>query len=905
MSQVKDFIRAEKINHLYIQVNVVNGQKILDISTAPEGPNEMKKSYNDLMELNKDRINYNTIGIDTKIYHQLDCDNEEIFNKYFGCFNLKENTPYYYSMGKKLPHYLINVSNLPFGLNNRRGLKWGTDTFCDLLVGQWAWCGSNEILHNSDKPILKIDYSFIKDVIEKSKDDFKKTKQINKENKEKEKEVERKQKKEIKELKKQKPIRQQQAQDKLKMLLNKNKVCTVSKIDLLLLELLPKEIADDRDMWVNIGYVIYDLYRYDYESGLRRFKRFSKLSKKYEESKIVEQYDSFKNSRHEVTMASVDEYLKTTDEGIYSVYKLLCECHNFKFRDQDLANIFYTIFKDEYICAYFKPSECWFKYENGMYKELDGKVLIECLTPQLGEKLLGYAASLEYIVEIYNNLENNTSYDDPDIKYYIESGSYYKQLLKTIYEADDYCNDAKGQENIYKCCRKAFYKHEFLDLINQKLHLLGFGEYVLDTSLIKKKSKIQDLFRKSEKEDYISFKTGMTKDQCINAEEIILEYLNKKNKTPNKKLEEYLGNNKSFAEKYLRVALPHEGQYEYVLTLLSDSIYGKNRQRFCVNMGMGKNMKSVLQTLMQYAFGDYFGTMPPAYITAKDEDKSSSLDSDLYSCKYKRSIWISEPPEHKSLNGSRMKIMAGNDKMKVREIYKKPEEISPQFSIYINCNTTFKLDACSDISLPRRIKFNRFTQYFTKNVDPTIPTHALEDPLIKDNEFLIMLSRSLMKILIEHYIKIDLIDITHEVEDTEPKICKEWKEEFIKNGDSYKDFLDDSYKITKNKKDHVKNSLFYTDYVNYCKNNQYKSLNKQQFFNKLQQEFGNPKDFYNPKRGITYGIKEIEIEEESESEEETEKIIMAPKISSTSKKSMPKKKCVFDDYSDNDYSDNE
>lgn len=859
MSQVKNFLRQQTIKHINITVDVIDGHKILDVKTAPEGYKIFKKGYEELMEINKLTMDRNMIGIDTRNYHQLDCDNEEIFDKYFGLFNLKETTPYYLSVNKKLPHYFVKIINLPLGFD-RKGLKWGTDTFCDLLVGQWAWCHMDAEIYNADKEIVTIDFATIKEIYEESIKDFKTQNRNNKEQKklkeQEEKEKEREQKRQMKDLRKQRPTRQNEAREQLKRLLANKNTVIISRRDHLLLELLPVDMADDRDMWVKVGYVIYDLYRNDYEAGLRRFKRFSALSNKYEADKIKSQYDSFKGSRQELTIASLDYYLKETNEGLHTVYKLLCESLNFKFRDQDLANIFYEIFKEDYVCAYFNPRDCWYKYENGMYHELDSKALIDSLAPLLGAKILDYEAALEYAVEIFTDLENKSSYGDPDIKYFVESAAYYKDLLETIYKGGDYCNSAKGQDNIYKCCKVLFYNKDFLKLLNKKIHVLGFGKDILDTSLITKDSTINDLFVEAKKEDYISLKTGMTKEQCINSDDDIVDFLNSKYKIKKTK-EDYLGSFNSFAEKYLKVALPHEGQLEYVLTLLSDSIYGKNRQRFCVNMGVGKNMKSVLQGLMQKAFGDYFGTMKPSFITARDDEKTSSADSDLYSCIGKRSIWISEPPENKTLNGSKMKLLAGNDIIKVREIYKKSEEFIPQFSIYINCNTTFKLDPCSDLSLPRRIKFNKFTQFFTNNVDPTNPTHSKEDPLIKDEDFTNLLARSLMKLLIEHYIKIDLLDPTHEVEDMEPEICKEWKREFIASGDSFEDFFNDNYELTRDVKDVVSNLQFYTDYVQYCKNNQYKSLNKSMFLSKVQLKLPDPKIYYRTNR--TLGIKEKDI----------------------------------------------
>lgn len=858
MNQVglKYYVAIQGINHLHINVHLDdNGKKILDSSTAPQGTNEMKKKYVDLIELNKQRIGYNTLAIDTRKIQQLDCDNEELFEKYFGHLKLKENTPYYLSISKKLPHYLVRITNIPNSMP-RKGFKYGQETVVDVLAGLWAWAPMDCELHNSSMEGMFIDWNVLKDINDQMNQDYLNEKKLQKE-KEKQSKIKEKQskikEKELKNLKKKKvtleELRECKVDEELNDLLGLTDSTTnINKKDTLLLELLPKELSDDREKWVNIGYVIYDLYRNNYDEGLRRFTRFSKLSSKCEENKIKTQYDSFKNSRHELTMASVVLYLEQINPKMYKIYKLICECIDFKFRDQDLANMFYEMFKDDYVCAYFEPKDCWFKYEKGMYRELNGKALIGALMPDVGKKLLTYQAVLKYTVNLFNKLEATVDSTDPDIEYFIDSGRFYGDLLKKMYDADDYCNSAKGQDNVYRCCKVSFYNYEFLNKLNQNLHLLGFGDNVFDLTRMKPikeeykqaiangnpvsddhiisiiKRKIVDMFRPATKEDYVSVKTGMTMEDCIND----------KIKT-------------STAEKYLKSVFPYPGQYEYMLTLLSDSVYGKNRQRFCVNMGIGKNSKSLLQGLMKRAFGGYFGTMKPSFVTARDDDNCSSANSEFYACKYVRSLWISEPPENKSLNGSRMKSLAGNDEMTVRELYKASETFVPQFSIYINCNTTFKLESCSDISLPRRIKFNPFTQFFTKKPDPRNPCHSKENPKLENEEYLIKLSRSLMRLLLEHYVKIDLLDPTHDVDEIEPQLCKDTKKQFIETGDSFQEFFEQKYELTlTNRRNYVIVPEFYTNYVDYCKTNQYRPLGKNLFIGKMKLLFPNPSKYYFP-----------------------------------------------------------
>jgi len=695
-------------------------------------------------------------------------------------------------------------------------MKYGDETVIDILCGQWSWCKRGTKINNSNMAPLDIEYKVLSDIYSEMQRAIKNSKLIEKKEKQ------------IKNVETKKNIAQINIEAEIKKMSNnllqelgyETDVVIISRRDKLLLDLLPRSMADNYESWIDIGYVLHDMFINDKQEGLKIYHKFSSLSSKYNEAETTKQFDYYDKSRKEMTIGKIHYHFKTLSPNIYKIYNLICSVMNLEFTDAEYGRILYEKYKEDYVCASFKPSDTWYHFKGGIYTELDSKAVIEALVITLKTELMEMNAALTIAKKIYSN-------DDEQL-------SYYSKLSTVLTQKTLYTQSAKGMENIYRASKMLFYIPKFEDGLNQKPHLFSFGEYLYDTTILN--------FRLATKEDMISIKCGMTKEECIESDT-------------------------KGAEDFLKSIFPITEQYEYMKTLLSDSIYGKNKQRFGVHMGIGANGKGILETLMAFAFGQYYGTMNAGYITSEDENATKAANPQLYDCRYVRSLWFSEPTEGKPLNGSVMKSLGSNDVIKARALYKAPVSFRPQFSIYISCNTTFKLQNVVDASLPRRIKFNKFTQHFTSNPDPNNPNHKKPNKKLDKLEYQIELSRSLMKLLLEHYKKIN-INPKDEEEDDEPQICKTWKAEFIAVGDSFGEFLDDNYEVTHNKDDYIKINEFMMNYLTFCRNNRYKALEKNIIINKLSALFPKPEKYFKSRtskivdnkkiylRNIFCGIKE-------------------------------------------------
>lgn len=870
MCSVQSFASLNKIKHTYVNIIVTKDEtgkikKTYDASTGIQGGYKCfeTKTYKELEKINEQRKEYNTLALDTTEYHQIDCDEVTLFEKYFGHLDLKNKTPYYASCTKGYPHYIVHVLNIPMNgknkiYNTQIELKKpdGTIGIADILTGQWSYCKPKEKLINHKMEPLEIEYSVLNEIklqVEKdSKELMMLNKKVTQENNKKKKQEEKKEqtisKKKEKEEEKKKEAKEKPKITNRKKNLEQEMIelenisivdnllaeidaeidgiesptlQRVSRENKLLLDLLPKTISENYKSWCNMGYIISDIYKDSPKEGLERYKKFSKLCKdKYDEQAVKKQYGHYEKSRGELTIGTAKKYLKDSSIKLYNIYNDICELIKIQTGDDGLGEVMYSLYKDTYVCAYYNPSEQWYKYENGIYNELDHKCLVEKLVADVGKYLNEKSKSILVISKIYERFINNCDEDDEFLDYYEKEKQYYDNLYSLIQKKREYCALTSGKKNIYDACKTKFYVEKFEDKLNIDPNLFSFGKYILD---IRTKQ-----FRESTTNDYVSICAGITKEEFDEATE-----------------EE--------AEKFLTTIFPDDKEKEYMKTLLSDSLYGGTRQRFSVHRGPGGNGKGRLEEIMAIAFGGYYKTMNANYITNLDQNAVTAANSQLYKCRFARSLWFSEPPEGKALNGSIMKTLASNDEIQAREIYKSVVYFRPKFSIYISCNETFKVSGVIDNSLPRRLKFVEFTQEFVSNPDKRYKNQKQANDDFDDPVKVKNIARSMMKLLVNHYYKIEQMDKGHRaiLDVIEPESCKKMRNRFFSIGDTFKEYFEDNYEVTFNKRDHkLVLSQFMVGYNNFCKERGSKALDSNMVRSKLNRLYPDPSEYYRDRTTI-------------------------------------------------------
>lgn len=887
--KVSEFCKNRKIKNIKINIGVNNkGSKTVDL---PKGWNEY--DLDQIQEYNFNKKKFNGYSHDTEVYNIIDVDDQQIFNKYFSSIDFSK-TPQYKSCKKRLPHYIVKILNKPTNkgkIQVSQLLEDGSHGICDILYGgNWSWYNHDEILMNHRNKILEIEFEDIQKIIKKIKDDEPKKE----EPKKKEKKVTPEKNKSTKLVKKDDDVDIDFDCDNIicEMLGTKKKKY-VSRKQTLLIDMLTPNMSDNFEIWRDVGFLLNDIYD-DKDEGFKKFVMFSRLSEKYDHKEIKKKYEKLKLDECNIRGKKIKEYLKDTNEGMSNIYDHIVSCLGFEDNDGYLADMIYEEYKDNYVCAYFEPKNTFYKYENGVWYEINGTVVIENLVEHYARvTLTKKISSLTYIIKLYNKkledldkLEDHFNLHDEIIQYYTEEIEHYTKLKNFMAGRYKYCRGSTGQTNVFKKMRAKFYVEKFEEKLNKKIHLISFGRYVYDLKKYK--------WREARKDDYISVKCGITKEELDEYEEKI-----------NKKKQE----NKDYVEpvqKFLRSTFPTSEQYEFMLNILSDCLYGKQSQRFNVWSGTGGNAKSKLQEIMQIAFGGYYSTVGVSFITTNKDDFKAA-NPELYKARYARCLFFNEPSDGEALNNSIMKKLASNDSMNVRDLYKTSIEIKPQFSIFILCNTTFRLKNINDDSIPRRLLFNKFTQSFKAVPNPNEPNERHADPKLSKEKYMKKISLGLMILLIKQWKIVDENYEDRKYPETPMSMCH--KREFIQFGDEFPDFFKQYFTITYNKKDFCELSEIMKEYLNFCGTYNYKPKENKEIVSKIIKAMGPgnhyklqtnrtqnkiTKTYYNIFVGLKLGKVELNeeveetmiIEDDKESDEEVEK---KEEIVKTQKKTHKKK----------------
>lgn len=829
---VENYLRTNNIKYFYFNLKVEDGKKV--VSNILMGNTYNIKKITD----HNNKYNMaNALSHSTKHFNIIDVDNLEYFEKYFGHLDLLNKCPYYLSSSKKLPHIFINIINAP--LKEYESVRHGNISVCDLMIKKGTFSLRNEPMIGGDRELITLDYSEIKKIRENIKNDNKnnvlseqqkikeqkiqeakeqrqkqeeqrqKQKEQTKEQKQKEQENKIKQIQEAKEkakeqkkiLKEQKEKEIQEEKKKKKEEREKNKkmnsrtvIYNENFMNILLLDLLPLDYVDSYEGWINIGYAIYNTYGVD---GFDMFNDVSKRSEaKYNYDECKKTYKNIskgiKEDKDKIKFGSLVNILKKYTEP-YNDYINIRESYYIKKTDLQIAKYIKREYGENYIITGNDKCLSLYKYEKGIYKLYDNVQQIIH-----GELLMTYANGLK---RIYNSLNYVFSHTENEtIKETIPD------IMTRLCDSLSYAESSKFLTNIYTCMKSLLYQNKFDDKLNTKINLLCFGEYLYDFEVGK--------FRETTKEDYLSIKCPITKEDIENSD---TDEINK----------------------YLLSMFPNDEQRQFTLDILSLMLTGESKDYFNVWSAGGGNGKSKFQQIINMMMGknDYAGELHSSYITtANDKPLSNTVNSELFRNRYSRVLFINEPDENGEVISARLKALSGGgDEVAARSLFQNAITYKPQFTVIILCNDKFPLKNPNEDCMLRRLKFNKFTQTFDDS-KIGLPNVQKRDPRLVDNEYLKTLSIGLMKLLLLNYNQARKKLMGQTIE--EPEICKVYKNEFYDLNDPLTDFYNSNIEITKNPKDCVLFTDIMDKYREFCHTYNYKPVGKNQLLQSIKSVHG-------------------------------------------------------------------
>ena len=169
---------------------------------------------------------------------------------------------------------------------------------------------------------------------------------------------------------------------------------------------------------------------------------------------------------------------------------------------------------------------------------------------------------------------------------------------------------------------------------------------------------------------------------------------------------------------------------KYLQRALGYSLYGVAKEE-CMFIAYGKttrNGKGTLFNTIHAILGDYSGTMPVDFIcVSKGRGSYDRANPMLAGLRGKRFLTLSESDDAGKLNEAEIKNYTGNDPITTRNLHEKAFTYTPQFKMWLSCNT---LPTVTDRSLfsSDRVRVIEFNRHFDENErDTTLKSKFLEE----------------------------------------------------------------------------------------------------------------------------------------------------------------------------------
>ena len=156
---------------------------------------------------------------------------------------------------------------------------------------------------------------------------------------------------------------------------------------------------------------------------------------------------------------------------------------------------------------------------------------------------------------------------------------------------------------------------------------------------------------------------------------------------------------------------PHEDVLEFFIMSCGTFLEGFNFNKVLyIWWGTGNNAKSLVQTLVMKAFGEYCSTAPTSLITGK-RTGSSSATPELCHVEKKLVVFLQEPNPEEKIKAGMIKEMTGNDRMYTRQLFRSGKTMMVKAKLVIVCNNIIEIPGM-DAALRRRIVVLPFVSTF-------------------------------------------------------------------------------------------------------------------------------------------------------------------------------------------------
>jgi P4 family phage/plasmid primase-like protien len=476
---------------------------------------------------------------------------------------------------------------------------------------------------------------------------------------------------------------QEQKQDKKHL-----KVCVEEalKISELLLPMLADFRAEERNEWMTIGWILYNIGEAS-SQALEQWMNFSsRCEDKYDEANCI--YEWERMTKKDLTLGTL-RYLASIDNPqLYKVFKKEQAEHYVKESlngsHNDIAKVLYAEYGNEFVCASISGGT-WFQFKNHKWEEIEEGVFLR-------EKIS------EEIVLKYSEIGSDIFTKLANIKDKAEE-AMYNARLKQVQKIISNLKSSPFKNNIMKESMEVFYDRRFKQKLDQNPYIIGFKNGVYDLKL--------NEFRDGRPEDFINKTIPIDYTEYNESDEVIQNVID-----------------------FLTKVFPDETIRTYFLDTYSDIFVGGNKQKkVYMWTGEGDNAKSITQKFFELMLGELAIKFNTQYFTGKKVASGSANPELSRAAPPVRHATMEEPDADEQLNIGELKKLSGGDSYWARDLFEKGKstrEVFPMFMLTFICNKLPKLKY-SDKATWNRIRVIPFEATFVEPGEPC-PT-TLEEQL--------------------------------------------------------------------------------------------------------------------------------------------------------------------------------
>lgn len=519
-----------------------------------------------------------------------------------------------------------------------------------------------------------------------------------------------------------------------------------------LLPLLAQSRAENRNDWINVGWLLYNISDGNAE-GFELWLSFSqRCEHQFNEDTCMLEWNRM--NKKDLTIGTLRYFAKTDSPEEYKNFQKERSTRYIKSLEishNDIAKALYEEYGDIYVCSSY-VNKTWYEFKHHRWNQIEeGVFLREKISSSFVERYVDMAK------ELYDLMKDGSKAEQ----------TMYSVKLKQINKMISNLKNSSYKNAVMKECCEVFYNPKFRDRINNNPFLIGFQNGVYDLKL--------NIFRPGKPEDYIS--TAMPINYIIFSEgdEKIMQIYS-----------------------FLEQVFPDKSVRSYFLDVSSDIFQGGNPEKMIQFWtGKGNNGKTITQKMFEAMLGKLSIKVNTNLATGKKPNAGSAFPELSRAGDGIRLISMEEPDSDEMINIGIMKSLSGNDTIFARDLFEKGKdtrEIHPMFKIIFACNKLPRIKG-ADKAFWNRAKVIPFESEFVSKNDAKPCSDKYEQQLLEkrfpmDKNFankIPDLAEAFCWVLLQHR-----LSISNKRRD-EPEKVRQASAEYQKQNDMYSQFERDYF----------------------------------------------------------------------------------------------------------------